>query len=73
MSFGLVQVGNPMNYETLKETVMHMQSKYRKGEDIPLTILVISDRDWLLGGKHSRLLLLLLDSIFGNNDYDLIH
>ncbi|CAH2046577.1 unnamed protein product [Thlaspi arvense] len=45
------RVGNPMNYETLKETIMHMQSKYRKGEDIPLTILVISDRDWLLGGK----------------------
>ena len=62
MSFlNLLQVGNPMNYETLKETIIHMQSKYRKGKDVPLTILVISDRDWLLGGKHLPVVLRLLE------------
>lgn len=44
-----------MNYDTLKETIMHMQTKYRKDEvPIPLSILVISDKEWLLGGNQEH-------------------
>lgn len=54
-----------MNYDTLKETIMHMQTKYRKDEEpIPLSILVISDKEWLLGGnqEHTSLKSWLLDA-----------
>ncbi|MCI37308.1 ion channel pollux-like protein, partial [Trifolium medium] len=37
-----------MDYGTLKETILNIQTSL-KNEDIPFSIAVISDKDWLLG------------------------
>ncbi|XP_064967363.1 putative ion channel POLLUX-like 1 isoform X3 [Musa acuminata AAA Group] len=43
------RMGNPMYYETLKEAILNIRNSSLKGDDVPLSIVVISDKEWLAG------------------------
>lgn len=59
------RIGNPMDYDILKEALLSIQSSL---EGIPFSIVVISDREWCSGDssradKHSAYALLLAECI----------
>ncbi|RWW04973.1 hypothetical protein GW17_00031776 [Ensete ventricosum] len=48
------EVGNPMYYETLKEAILSIRNSSMKGDDVPLSIVVISDKEWLAGDFKNK-------------------
>lgn len=43
------RVGCPLNYDTLKETIINVRESAKSDKEVPLSIVVISDRDWFVG------------------------
>jgi len=44
-----------MNFDALQETILDIQNSLKKDEDISFSIVVISDREWLIGGNNTCL------------------
>ncbi|CAO2837631.1 unnamed protein product [Amaranthus hypochondriacus] len=62
------KVGNPMDYDTLKEAIMRSHTSIKEDEEIPFSVVVISDKELILGDpsradKHSVFTLLLAENI----------
>jgi hypothetical protein len=48
-----IQVGCPMNYDILKEAIINIRKSAKCDKNVPISVVVISDRDWLIGGMSS--------------------
>lgn len=42
-----------MNYDTLKEAIINIRKSAKCDKKVPLSVVVISDRDWLIGGTSN--------------------
>lgn len=40
-----------MNYETVKEAILNVKKSGKGGKDIPFSVVIICDIEWLAGGK----------------------
>lgn len=56
----MLQIGNPMDYDMLADTIANIQKSFKQGEEFPFSIVVISDREWLLGGNRNGIILFLI-------------
>lgn len=65
-----MQVGCPLNYDTLKDTIINIRKSTKSDKKVPLSIVVISDRDWLTGGTSRRTMIFLC---YYYNHYHLHH
>ncbi|KAG6393378.1 hypothetical protein SASPL_147617 [Salvia splendens] len=62
------RVGNPMEYCTLEDSINNMRTSIKKDEDVPFSVVVVSDKEWQGGDlsrcdKNSAYALLLAESI----------
>ncbi|XP_008651290.1 putative ion channel POLLUX-like 2 isoform X1 [Zea mays] len=48
------RVGCPLNYDTLKETIINVRESAKSDKEVPLSIVVISDRDWFVGADAAQ-------------------
>lgn len=47
-----------MDYDMLTDTIANIQKSFKQGEEFPFSIVVISDREWLLGGNRNGIILI---------------